>query len=193
MVTLLLPMSMFMLRCRCLPVAKVNMHWHPVAGLGLPVKACIVVAVVLLLTANSVLASSACAGASQVATGSGSDHVCAALLDGTVRCWGCNAYGQLGDGTKTSRISPVALSGLGSVRTLEGIATGERHACAALKDGSVKCWGSNVYGQLGDGTTTEKTTPTSVSGLSNVQSISTALFFRTVLQGAGEERLRSAG
>jgi alpha-tubulin suppressor-like RCC1 family protein len=88
--------------------------------------------------------------------------MCALLNDGTARCWGNNYYGQLGDGTRTDRHTPEAVSGLaGAV----AIAAGDYHTCALLNDGTVRCWGPNSSGQLGDGTTTDRLTPVAVSGL----------------------------
>ena len=63
--------------------------------------------------------------------------------------WGHNFYGQLGDGTFTSRNTPGDVSGLTSgVATLAG---GRESTCALLSNGGVKCWGSTLYGQLGIG------------------------------------------
>jgi hypothetical protein len=76
----------------------------------------------------------------------GKSHACALLDDGTVRCWGSNYSGQLGDGTTTFRTAPVAVSGL---RNVAFIAAGDRHTCAALLEGSVSCWGANDHGQVG--------------------------------------------
>ncbi len=97
-------------------------------------------------------------------TADGGGHTCAILDDGSVRCWGWNDYGQLGDGTTTSRNTPTALSSWPSGRTAVAIIAGSYHTCAILDDGSVRCWGSNSDGQLGDGTTTDRNTPTTLSG-----------------------------
>jgi alpha-tubulin suppressor-like RCC1 family protein len=93
----------------------------------------------------------------------GGYHTCARLSDGTVRCWGHNEYGQLGDNTQTSRLVPVAVSGLSGVAE---IVAGASHTCARLSDGTVRCWGNNDYGQLGDNTQTSRLVPVAVSGLS---------------------------
>ncbi|MDP7001783.1 MAG: hypothetical protein QGH90_07765, partial [Candidatus Poseidoniaceae archaeon] len=115
---------------------------------------------------NSTLYSGAQAGSiyENATITAGGYHTCAILDDGSVRCWGYNAYGQLGDGTTTNRNTPTALSSWPSGRTAVAItADGGGHTCAILDDGSVRCWGWNDYGQLGDGTTTSRNTPTALS------------------------------
>jgi alpha-tubulin suppressor-like RCC1 family protein len=91
-----------------------------------------------------------------LATGQG--HSCALLENGTVKCWGANNLGQLGDGDTISRGDDVGEMGdalpavdLGAGRTATAIAVGDSHTCALLDDGTVKCWGSNVSGELGYG------------------------------------------
>lgn len=93
----------------------------------------------------------------------GSYHGCALTAVGGVKCWGYNRYGQLGNGTTFDQYKPVDVMGLTSDVT--SISAGEYHACAVTAAGGVKCWGANSYGQLGDGTTTQRTAPVNVSGL----------------------------
>ena len=95
---------------------------------------------------------------------SGGLHTCVILDDGSVSCWGDNRHGQLGDGTDNNRTTPVQITGLGENRAPVTIAAGNFHTCAALDDGSVSCWGRNIYGQLGDGTNEDRSTPTQVTG-----------------------------
>jgi len=104
-------------------------------------------------------------GRTAVAISSGYFHTCAILDDGTVSCWGRNGYGQLGNGTTTSKNTPTQTSSLGNGRTAVAISSGGGHTCAILDDGSVSCWGYNSNGQLGDGTTTDRNTPTQTSSL----------------------------
>lgn len=107
-------------------------------------------------------------GVQAVATGE--NFTCALLNGGGVRCWGANDRGQLGDGTTTNRVSPVAAPHL-SLPPARALATGSMHACAMTSAGGVKCWGKNLYGQLGDGTRTDRLTSVGVSGLANIRSI----------------------
>lgn len=89
-------------------------------------------------------------------------HNCVLHADGTVECWGDNTAGQLGDGTTTSRLSPVPVLGLDDA---VAIGVGERHTCAVHADGSVSCWGSPAFGKLAPGVTTLQTTPMTVPGV----------------------------
>jgi alpha-tubulin suppressor-like RCC1 family protein len=86
--------------------------------------------------------------ASAITAGSG--HTCAAQTNGDVRCWGDDAFGQLGDGVAasdlTSPSTPLALPAPGDANR---VAAGRYHTCALLTDGKITCWGSNSRGQLG--------------------------------------------
>jgi alpha-tubulin suppressor-like RCC1 family protein len=91
-------------------------------------------------------------------------HTCARTLDEAVYCWGNNEHGQLGSGTTEDSAVPVGAVGLGS--DVRAISAGLDHTCAILNhEGTVKCWGRNDFGQLGDGTTTDRTVPVDVGGI----------------------------
>lgn len=106
--------------------------------------------------------------ATQIAAGS--DHTCARLADGTVRCWGHGGIGRIGDGAYESRPIPVMVPNLTRV---VGLARAHTNSCAWLEDGTARCWGSNQYGQLGNATTTDSFTPAVVQNLTRVAALST--------------------
>jgi alpha-tubulin suppressor-like RCC1 family protein len=103
-----------------------------------------------------------------IALMAGYNHACALLADQTMRCWGSNANGQLGDPSSTGSSVPIAAVGVSGVKA---IAVGAFHTCAVMSDTTVQCWGYNSNGQLGDGTTTDSSTPVTVAGLSNVTAL----------------------
>ena len=87
-------------------------------------------------------------------------HTSAVLDTGGLVCWGANSYGQLGDDTTTMHTSPVAVTGLPS--GVMAVHVGATHTCAVLSDHSARCWGRNAFGEVGDGTTTDRLTPVTV-------------------------------
>jgi alpha-tubulin suppressor-like RCC1 family protein len=102
-------------------------------------------------------------GVSQIA--GGGDSTCAALTVGGVKCWGENRYGQLGDGTTISRHTPVNV--MGYSYNVKQLAAGLGHVCVLSEGGGIKCWGYNDHGQLGDGTTTDRSMPVNVLSFSS--------------------------
>jgi len=103
----------------------------------------------------------------------GQNSSCALLSSGSVKCWGTGANGSLGDGQtyvgNDGQSTPVTVSG---ISTATQIAKGDDYGCALLSGGSIKCWGFNSSGQLGDGSTTSRNTAVSVSGISTATQIS---------------------
>jgi cysteine-rich repeat protein len=85
----------------------------------------------------------------------GTWHACGLLDDGSVKCWGRNFGGVLGQGDgrhpSAERLSELAPVALGTGRRATSLAAGHEHTCAVLDDGSVKCWGKNSDGTLGLG------------------------------------------
>jgi alpha-tubulin suppressor-like RCC1 family protein len=110
-----------------------------------------------------------------VAIAAGNLHTCALIVSGGVKCWGSNEFGQLGNGTTADSAAPVEVKGLS--KGVRGIAAGGGHTCALNGDGGLKCWGSNKYGQLGDGTLENRSAPVDVNGLNrDVNTVSAGAF-----------------
>jgi prepilin-type N-terminal cleavage/methylation domain-containing protein len=135
--------------------------------------------------------------ATQIAVGG--YHACARTTAGTVKCWGYNDKGQLGDGTTATKSSPVDVLASANV-PLTGVASisaTDKHTCALMTSGGVKCWGLNSNGQLGDNATTNRSFPVDMlasSGvpITGVSSVSAGLFNTCVIMAANSE-LRCAG
>ena len=118
------------------------------------------------------------------AISAGALHSCALTTAGGVKCWGANYGGALGDGTADRHYGPVDVSGLGS--GVSAVAAGYDSSCALLDTGGVKCWGTNEWGRLGDGTTTDRWTPVDVIGLSSgMTAIAAGSLFNCALTAAG--------
>ncbi len=100
----------------------------------------------------------------RVATGN--FFTCGLLSGQSVKCWGFNSFGALGNGTFSSSVTPVSASGIAGAQI---VAAGEAHACAVLSDRSVSCWGYNSRGQLGNGNTVDQSLPSTVRGLTLAQ------------------------
>lgn len=111
-------------------------------------------------------------------------HTVALKTDGTVWTWGANYYGQLGTGTTTRyNAIPAQVPGLTAVAE---VAAGGYHTVVLKDDGTVLTWGDNVYGQLGNGTSTSYSTiPSQIPGLSGVAAIAAGTIYNVALKDDG--------
>ncbi len=113
---------------------------------------------------------------------SGSQHTCAIVDGGRVRCWGFNSSGQLGTGDRSERQAASPVPDLaGAIQ----ISAGGTHTCATLGDGTLRCWGSNNRGKLGTGDRERRLRPTPVTGLSDVIQVSAGRDHTCALRRAG--------
>ena len=118
---------------------------------------------------------------------SGAMHSCALLNSGSVRCWGDNGFGQLGNGTTRDASVPLAVAGITNAVAIDSAST-SLSTCAVLATGGVRCWGRNHHGQLGNGTTTDSTTPVAVSNITGATSIAAGQDHTCVALSNGEAR-----
>jgi alpha-tubulin suppressor-like RCC1 family protein len=114
----------------------------------------------------------------------GDNHTCGQDAAGTLKCWGDNSAGELGDGSTNPSLTPTPVSGLSQVFDLSA-ASGNTCAVTAY-GGAVKCWGDNSIGGLGDGTFMNRNVPTQVVGLtSGWKSVRIGRAFTCALSVAG--------
>lgn len=120
-------------------------------------------------------------GASAVS--SGRWHACALVTGGTVKCWGDDSSGQLGDGVISigGRV-PVDVQ---EVSGATAIGAGGAQSCAVIAGGGVKCWGEGTLGQLGNGSTDDSVAPVDVSGISGATRLTVGGAHSCVLVAAG--------
>lgn len=118
----------------------------------------------------------------------GGSHTCAIDSRGSLYCWGFNKYGQVGDGTTNNRNTPVVVH-----TGVKDVALGHLHTCAIKTDNSLLCWGINAAGQVGVDTSdkcAENTpcarSPTEVSGIKNVSSVSLGTGHTCALEQDGD-------
>ncbi|QNN51742.1 cutinase family protein [Nocardioides mesophilus] len=118
------------------------------------------------------------AAPAQVQTGGGQS--CQVRVDSSLWCWGANAYGQLGDGTRTRRLNPTKVASAGSWET---VSTGGSTTCGIKSDATLWCWGLNYKGQVGDGTRDNRMYPQKIAG--GYASVSTNYFHSCGIKTTG--------
>jgi alpha-tubulin suppressor-like RCC1 family protein len=113
-------------------------------------------------TSRSSLGTTAGGGTNWKQVDCGTGYTTAVKTDGTLWAWGNNGSGRLGDGTTTNRSSPVTTAGGGT--NWKQVDCGVQHAAAVKTDGTLWTWGTNSSGQLGTGTTTNRSSPGTTAG-----------------------------
>ncbi|MBI5495958.1 MAG: hypothetical protein HY904_13115 [Deltaproteobacteria bacterium] len=99
----------------------------------------------------------------------GALHSCARTAGGGLKCWGANFSGQVGDGTQGDALQPTDVSGLTS-GALQ-VSAGTYHTCAVVTGNTIKCWGGNASGQLGDPSLLDVLVPQAVPGVASAQEV----------------------
>jgi alpha-tubulin suppressor-like RCC1 family protein len=97
----------------------------------------------------------------------GAGYACGVTADHAAYCWGDNSSGQLGDGSRANRSAPVRVAGdlaFVSVSTVIPVGYVGKHSCGVTEFGAAYCWGDNLYGQLGNGSTANSSVPVAVAG-----------------------------
>lgn len=117
------------------------------------------------------------------AISAGGRHTAAVAVGGSVWAWGSNSMGQLGDGTTGNSWWPIQVSGLSSGAT--AVHAGFTHTAALKNDGTIRAWGYNNYGQLGDGTTDSSSMPVDVSGISDVVQLAVGDYYTAAVKNDG--------
>ncbi|MEU7907954.1 hypothetical protein [Actinoplanes sp. NPDC049118] len=118
-------------------------------------------AMLAAVTAGPAAARPAGGSVTQVAVGD--SHACARAGDGRAYCWGAGGSGQLGNGDTPSHSSPVAVAAPAAGVTFTRLATGGFHTCGLGSDAKAYCWGAGYSGRLGNGETTDRSTPVAVA------------------------------
>lgn len=114
----------------------------------------------------------------------GLQQSCALTDLGELKCWGDNAVGSIGDGTKEQRRTPVIPIGMAD--GVRSIAAGGRHTCAVLKSAQIYCWGQGDRGQVGDGAGRESVFPSEVASIEGSgRYVATGEFHSCAILGGG--------
>jgi alpha-tubulin suppressor-like RCC1 family protein len=125
-------------------------------------------------------------GALLSARGNG-EHTCVVMRDRSVRCWGANSGGQLGDGSSTDRPT-AAVTGGTTFNDITQLATGRAFSCARRSTGALSCWGANTYGQLGNNSTSRTTSPVAVTGITDAIEVAAGADFTCARLSSGGAR-----
>jgi len=124
------------------------------------------------------------------AVAAGRNHSVALLSDGTIKAWGSNYDGQLGNGSNSGSDTPVSVSGISTAVAIDAgvssdLTSGGNHTVALLSNGTVKTWGDNTYGQLGNDSTTDSNIPVTVDGITNAIAVAAGGFHTVALLSDG--------
>ena len=139
------------------------------------------------VSASSPGALSLPGGVSAVSVSAGDDFSLAVGSDGDIYSWGDNRYGELGDGTTTDQSTPEKITLPGGVTALS-VSAGNDFSLAVGSDGDIYAWGDNGYGELGDGTTWNQSTPEKITlpGGVSATSVSAGFYYGLAVGSDGD-------
>lgn len=126
-------------------------------------------------------------GSGVIAIAAGLNHTCAIVTGGSVRCWGWNSDGQLGNNSTNSTGTGAPVSVINVASGATALAAGGYHTCAIV-GGNVKCWGYNHEGELDNGSVVSSPVAVVAASLSGVTAISAGLNFNCAIVGGGGVR-----
>jgi alpha-tubulin suppressor-like RCC1 family protein len=121
-------------------------------------------------------------GSAELISAGDLNHTCVVETGGIVRCWGANQFGQLGNGTTSDAIEPVAVSNLTGALA---VSANGFHTCVLIADGHVRCWGDGTDGVAGGTGRNFVTVPMEVNGLDDAVAISVGTFHACAVRAAG--------
>lgn len=114
----------------------------------------------------------------------GNRHGCWIDSSGFIKCWGDNNNGQIGTGAFSGNYpTPVTVAGLSTVTQ---VSLGFDYSCAITPGSELRCWGDNFYGQLGDGTTTDRNAPVAVTN--SVFNVSAGANHTCLIRSSGQSQ-----
>jgi alpha-tubulin suppressor-like RCC1 family protein len=119
----------------------------------------------------------------KIVSGPTANHTLGIKSDGTLWAWGFNGLGQLGDGSKLNKFSPVQI---GTATNWVSVAAGQYHSLAVNSFGELYAWGGNSKNQLGDSSTTDKFSPVRVGTATNWVSVSAGYYHSLAINSSGE-------
>ena len=124
-------------------------------------------------------------GATAIGVAAGGYFACALLTGNSVRCWGANFAGELGESSLTYSYVYSPADPVSGLSTVAAMSAGNDHMCVLTSSGTVQCWGDNGSGELGNGTTTNSLTAVTVVGLQGVTQVAAGLNFTCALTSGG--------
>jgi len=129
---------------------------------------------------------SAISGVSGVAAiAAGSAHSMALQSNGSLWAWGDNTYGQLGSGNTTNNSTNYSPQQIGAISGVVTIAAGLGHSMALQSNGELWAWGDNMYGQLGDGSTTSRSSPEQINAIGNLKAVTAGNYHTLAIKSDG--------